>query len=733
VTIGRYVNESTPSFLPITQPPVGAPNVVVIVLDDMGFAQLGCFGSDIDTPNIDALAAGGVRYNRFHVTSLCSPTRACLMTGRNHHRVGMGFLTDVPLGYPGYSARIPSDVPTLPRVLRDNGYNAFAVGKWHLAPRFEQSAAGPFDRWPLGLGFERYYGFVGPDTNHWTPKLAADNSFVEPPARPEDGYHLTVDLADRAIAMVLDQKQAAPDKPFFLYFATGAMHAPHHAPREWIERYAGRFDDGWEAWRAATFERQVAAGIVPKNTTLLDRPSWVQDWNALSADERRLYARMMEIFAGFLSHTDAQIGRVLDFLRAIDALDNTLVLLFSDNGTSAEGGPSGSRNELLFTHDMVDDVDDLVANIDELGGFKAYNHYPWGWAWAGNTPLRLWKRYSWLGGVRTPLIAHWPARYPDVGTVDDEFCHVTDLLPTICDAIGIDVPDGVDGAPLGSGHPMQYFEMLGSRSMYHDGWKATTDHVGKQISIERELVEGSKDFGTDRWQLFNLTDDFAEAHDLADTYPDKVRQLEALWWSEAGRNQVLPLDDSFVARVGALERSPVLPRFRTTYRPGGNFVAEDLVPGLGAGFDLIAEIDQAGNGIIAALGDWNSGWAVYVLDGKPVVAFSLFNRITRIASPSSLPSGSHEIKVSYRTEGRAVTVAVDGDVVAEGALTGHLPFRWQIGGGGLLIGRDTGFPVCDDYTPPFEFTGTIAAVHIEIPRLAPPPADKEIATALRRE
>jgi arylsulfatase len=732
--IGRYANESTPSFATPVRPPAGAPNVVVIVLDDLGFAQLGCFGSDIATPNIDSLAAEGVRYNRFHVTSLCSPTRACLMTGRNHHRVGMGFLTDVPLGYPGYTARIPSDVPTLPGVLRDAGYNAFAVGKWHLAPRFEQSAAGPFDRWPLGLGFERYYGFVGPDTNQWTPKLAQDNSFVDPPRRPEDGYHLTEDLADRAIGMILDQKHAAPDKPFFLYFATGAMHAPHHAPAEWIDRYAGHFDGGWEQWRRATFERQVAAGVVPANTTLLDRPSWVQDWNALGADERRLYARMMEVFAGFLSHTDAQIGRLIDFLRRIDALDNTMVLLFSDNGTSAEGGPSGSINELLFTHDRVDDIGDLLAHIDDLGGFRAYNHYPWGWAWAGNTPLRLWKRYSWLGGVRTPLIARGPGVAGDAGSIDDEFCHVTDLLPTICDAAGIDIPAGVDGAPIGEGHPLQYFEMLGSRSMYANGWKATTDHVGKQITIERQLVEGSKDFETDRWELFNLADDFAESHDLSAEQPEKVRELEALWWSEAGRNQVLPLDDSFVARIGALERSPVLPRFRSTYRPGGDFVAEDLIPGLGAGFDLIAEIAEAGDGIVAALGDWNSGWAIYILDGSPVVAFSLFNEITRVVSTTAMPAGSHELKLSYRSEGGAVSVLLDGEVVGEGALPGHLPFRWQIGGGGLLIGRDSGFPVCDDYTPPFTFTGTITAVHIEIPRLAPPPAAaSEVAVALKRE
>ncbi|HZN15667.1 MAG TPA: arylsulfatase [Acidimicrobiales bacterium] len=733
MSIGRYATESTPSFPVLPRPPAGAPNVVVIVLDDTGFAQLGCFGSDIVTPNIDRLAAGGVRYNRFHVTSLCSPTRASLMTGQNHHRVGMGFLTDIPLGYPGYTGRIPADVPTLPGLLRDSGYNTFAIGKWHLAPRWEQSASGPFTRWPLGLGFERYYGFIGPDSNHWTPHLTQDNTFVEPPARPEDGYHLTEDLADRAIRMVLDQQQATPDKPFFLYFATGAMHAPHHAPRDWIDRYRGHFDDGWEAWRQATFERQVAAGIVPGNTTLLDRPPWVQDWSALSADERRLFARMMEVFAGFLSHTDAQIGRLLDFLASIDALDNTLVLLFSDNGTSAEGGPVGSLNEHRFTHDMVDDVADTLAHIDDLGGFRAYNHYPWGWAWAGNTPLRLWKRYSWLGGVRTPLIVRAPGG--GNGEIRDEFCHVNDLLPTICDAVGIERPGDLDGTPLGTEHRMQYFEMLGSRSMYVDGWKATTDHVGRQITVEREHVEGSKEFATDRWELFNLSDDFAEAHDLSETYPDKVRELESLWWSEAGRNQVLPLDDSFVMRATALEPRPYPPGYRTTYRPGGNFIAEDFLPPLGLGFDVIADIDAVGDGVLVALGDWNNGWAVYVLDGKPVVAFSLFSKLDRLEGPA-LPAGARELRMSFRPErGKpgSVTIAVDGDVVAEGELSGHLPFRWQIGGGGLHVGHDTGFPVCDDYVTPFPFTGTLTAVHIEVPILAPPPAADEVASAIHRE
>ena len=748
--IGRTARESTPSFEPIPRPPDGAPNVLVIVLDDTGFAQLGCFGSDIATPNLDRLASGGLRYNRFHVTSLCSPTRACLMTGRNHHRVGMGFLTDVPLGYPGYTGRIAPDVPTMPAILRDAGYSTLAVGKWHLAPRWEQSASGPFARWPLGLGFERYYGFLGGDTNQWTPNLVSDNGFVEPPRTPAEGYHLTEDLADRAIRLITDQQQATPEKPFFAYFATGAMHAPHHVAAAWSDHYRGRFDKGWEAWRRDTFERQQAGGIVPDGTTLSERPPWVQDWDALSADERRLYARMMEVFAGFLSHTDAQIGRVLNALEELGVLDDTLVVAFSDNGTSAEGGPQGSFNEHRFTHDMVDDPADTIARIDDIGGHRAYNHYPWGWAWAGNTPLRLWKRYSWLGGVRTPMIVHWPSGIgaTERGAVRDQFTHVVDLLPTVFDATGLEAPGELDGASFattfqdGTARVRARVAVLRDArlaAMYADGWKATTDHVGRQISIERELVEGSKEFDNDRWLLFDLDADFAEAHDLSGDEPERLQQLVDLWWSEAGRNQVLPLDDSFIARVGALEPSPYATVFRTSYRPGGGPVAEDFIPGLGSGFDLIADldVDGAANGVIAALGDWNNGWALYLLDGVPVVAFSIFGELDRTAAAAPLATGTHELRVSHRRvpdrPGGPLTITVDGAVVAEGALANNLPFRWQIGGAGLLIGRDTGFPVCDDYAAPFPFTGTLRTVTFEIPRLAPTPTSADVAAALRHE
>ena len=516
----RRMSEADEQFVPYKRPPSGAPNVVVIVLDDVGFAQLGAFGSPIATPNIDRLAMNGLRYDRFHVTSICSSTRAALLSGRNHHAVGMGMTMETPMGFPGYTGRIPKSAALLPRILRDNGYSTMAVGKWHLCPRGEYSASGPMDRWPVAQGFEHYYGFLSAETSQWDPPLCQDNTFVDPPRTPAEGYHLTEDLADRAISMVLDQQQATPHKPFFTYFAPGAAHAPHQVPEEWSEAYRGRFDQGWEAVRSAIFERQVAEGIVPAATVLTERPPWVQDWGSLSADERRLFARYMEVFAGFVTHADAQIGRFIQFLTERGVMDNTLVLVLSDNGASAEGSPVGTINEPNAWVGQVEGVDAALGHLDELGGHRAFNHYPWGWAWAGNTPLQLWKRYAWLGGVRTPLVAHWPGHMDGPGAVRPQFCHAVDVFSTVLDAAKIEPPavvDGVTQQPIDgisfigtmedrsspSPRQTQYFEMHGSRAIYHDGWKATTDYVSPLFG-ERSLLPGSHDIDEDHWALFNL-------------------------------------------------------------------------------------------------------------------------------------------------------------------------------------------------------------------------------------
>ncbi len=737
--IGRRIAESRPSFVEYPRPPAGAPNVVMIVLDDVGFAQLGCFGSSIETPNIDALAAGGLRYNRFHVTSICSSTRACLLTGRNHHAVGVGLTQETTMGFPGYTGRIPKSAALLSRVLRDAGYNALAVGKWHLAAGGEYSAAGPTDRWPVGMGFDRFYGFLGAETSQWAPELVRDNTAVDPPRTPAEGYHLTEDLVDEAIRMVQDQHQAAPDKPFFCYLATGAAHAPHHVPAEWIERYRGRFDDGWEAERAAAFHRQLELGVVPKGTELTGRPSWVPAWAELPADERRVYARYMEVFAAFVTHTDAHIGRFLSFLRERGLLDNTLVLLLSDNGASSEGGITGTLNETSAWMGTPQDLGEALEHIDEIGGHRTFNHYPWGWAWAGNAPFRLWKRYSWLGGVRTPLIAHLPREIAsdDAGGVRAQFCHAVDLFPTVLDLVGIAPPavvDGVtqqpiDGTSIASTftdagapevHTLQYFEMHGSRALYHDGWKATTNYVSP-LFRERDHIEGSSDFDDDRWALFDLDHDFSESRDLSAEYPERARHLEELWWSEAGRNQVLPLFEGppgpDIAHPGEYPRPA-----RAVYTPGGGPVAESQLPAMIGGFTLTADVEigpgDTAAGTICALGDRHGGWAFYVLDGRPVIAFVVFGRRTRLAAAEPIGTGRHALGVRYAgPKARTLSLTVDGAVVAEDELP-FPPFFAGVStaGGGLLVGRDRGVAVSDDYEPPFPFGATLSSVVIDSAR-----------------
>ena len=759
--IGFTPAESTPRFPQDPKPPHGAPNVIAIVLDDTGFGHLGAFGSDIGTPHLDGLATEGAPFNRFHVTSLCSPTRASFFTGRNHHAVGMGFLADIPLAFPGYHARLPKTAATLPRVLRDAGYSTMAVGKWHLTPRWQRSAAGPFDTWPLGLGFERYYGFLQGDTNHWTPNLVCDNHYIEPPGRPEEGYHLTEDLADQAVRMVQDQQQGAPGKPFFLYFALGAMHAPHHVAPEWVDPYRGVFDKGWDIWRDEVFARQLASGMVPAGTVLTERPTWVQGWDELSADERRMLAREQEVFAGFLTHTDAQIGRVLSSLEQLGAMDNTLVMVFSDNGASAEGGKAGSFNEHRFTAHVRESLEDNLAHYDDWGGFSTYNHYSWAWAWAGNTPHKLWKRYTWLGGTRTPLIVHWPGRVAQPGSVRPQFAHAIDLMPTILRAAGLEFPnevDGVaqqavDGVSLLSAledpaapeqHHTQYFEMLGSRSIYHEGWKATTNHISTGILDEEELALGSRNFDEDRWELFDLTADFSEAVDRAGSEPERVRQLRDLWDAEAQLNHVLPISDGLVDRFGGFI-PPTWPAGSSrTFRPGGGAVADESVPLLWGGFDITADIDVDGadgadgaDGVVFALGDWFGGYALYLVGGRAHFTFARAADALELVTPSAVETGRHEIAVSFAVghdgaDGRMV-LRVDGAEVDETAVVGMLPFAVQHGGAGLRLAWDSGFPVSSRYTPPARFEGTVHGVRVDTPGSLRSDPEGEVRTALHAD
>jgi len=539
-TIGRTMEDSTPWWPDPEQAPDGAPNVVLVLLDDVGFAQFGCYGSDIATPTFDRLAGDGLRYSSFHTTALCSPTRACLLTGRNHHSNGMARIVEQAVGFPGYNATIPHENGFLSEILRNNGYATFALGKWHLTPATDMSAGGRKDRWPLGRGFERFYGFLGGETDQFHPDLYHDNHQVDPPATPEEGYHLTDDLADMAIRYIKDLR-AVSDRPFFCYFAPGAAHAPHQAPADFIERYRGRFDQGWDAWREQVFERQAASGLLPSGTRLSERPSWVPAWDDCSADERRLYARMMEVYAGMLEHTDHCIGRVVDFIESLGELDNTVVMVMSDNGASAEGGPQGSFNELYFFNFEPESLEENLARIDDLGTSRAYNHYPWGWAWAGNTPFKRWKRETHEGGVTDPLIVHWPERLGRPGETRHQYLHAIDVVPTLLAEIGITPPahiagvaqspiEGVSFAPtfddadVPAPHVTQYYEMMGSRALYHDGWKVVAFHPLVNVDYG-DGRDARAPFDQDDWELYHVAEDPSEIDDLAAVEPDKLAEM----------------------------------------------------------------------------------------------------------------------------------------------------------------------------------------------------------------
>lgn len=734
------MSEAQPRFIPYPKAAPGAPNVLIVVLDDVGFAQLGCFGAAIRTPHIDRLASEGLRYNRFHVTSICSSTRAALLSGRNHHAVGIGMTMETPLGFPGYTGRLPASAALLPRILRDSGYSTLAVGKWHLCPRGEYSQSGPMTRWPLGVGFERYYGFLGAETNQWAPELCRDNTLVDPPRSPAEGYHLTEDLVDEAIRMITDQRQATPRKPWFCWLATGAAHAPHQVPGSWSAAYRGAFDAGWESLREEIFARQKAAGVVPEPTALTERPSWIPPWRELSADERRLFARYMEVFAGFVTHTDAHLGRLFDFLESRGELDDTVVMVLSDNGASAEGSATGTLNEPAAWLGKPETVTEALGRIDEIGGHRAFNHYPFGWAWAGNTPLQLWKRYAWLGGVRTPLIVRLPkgdgrpvaagaGGVAGAGSVRPQFCHAVDVFPTVLDLAGIEAPAQVDGVMQqrvdGSSlvatfsdpdapapRRTQYFEMHGSRGLYHDGWKVTTDYVSPMFG-ERSVIAGSDDFDNDRWCLFNLDEDFAEAVDLADRFPDRVAELERMWWQEAERNQVLPLFEG-PKSLAALHPGEFPQPTEAVYLPGTSPIYEGVMPSLFGGFTAIAEIDSpAGlpSGVVCALGDLNEGWVFYLLHGRPCTCLVSMGSTTRVSGDRPVGVGAHTVAVEFRPAAAGsdnLRILVDGEVVAGGYHPGAAVFAAQAtAGGGLLVGRDRGLAVCDDYEPPFALDATL--------------------------
>lgn len=732
----------------------GAPNVLVIVLDDLGFGQLGCYGSDLETPNLDRIAQAGLRFTNFHTTAVCSPTRACLLTGRNHHRVGMGMLPDMPVNYPAYAGQFPAGAGTIAQILRAEGWSTTAIGKWHLVPR-DQRAVGPFHMWPTGLGFERYYGFLNGETNQWTPNLVRDQQHVEPPATPDEGYHLDADLADEAIKALRDLRLHSPDRPFLLWYATAAPHAPHQAPAEWIDRFRGRFDDGWDAWRERTFARQQELGIVPADAELSARPPWIEAWDDVDADRRRVYARMMECFAGFLAHADHHIGRVLDHLRSTGQLDDTIVAVVSDNGCSAEGGPNGSWNQLRhYIGDDPDDVADELAHLDDLGGFRSSGHYPWGWALAGNTPFRRWKRYTFEGGVRDPLLLSWPAGLPDAGGLRHQYLHAVDLLPTILDLLGVEVPaelggieqlsldgvtvrDAIEDEAAPDPRTQQYYECWGSRAIYRDGWKAVTNHVNQLTAAERDAIEGSADFATDEWQLFDTRRDFAESVDRAADEPEKLAELVALWHEEAERNQVLPIDDSRDNRIAQLHL-PWL-SFRGSYHLApGDKLHESHGPTLLFGFRMVAWFDDDlpadATGVLAEQGDWIAGWAWYLRDGVLTWTLVYDGQETRVEG--EVPRGARVVSMDAtprETGGFDLVLRADDTVIDETMLLTAIPAAIAPDGAFLTVGYGRPFPVTDDYDPPAPAPAVFGGMRIDVGAPGPLDLDEELTRLLRHQ
>ncbi len=750
--IGRTPDVSSPAWPMPTRAKTDAANVLFIVLDDMGFGHLGCYGSPIATPNMDALAADGLRYSNMHTTALCSPSRSCILTGRNHHSNHLACLTNGSTGYPGSDGYIPFENGFLSEMLLQQGYSTYCVGKWHLAPEETMTAAGPYDRWPLGRGFERYYGFLGGDAHQYYPELVRDNSQTEPESTPEEGYHLTPDLVERARTMIADAKQIAPNKPFFTYLALGAMHSPHHVPTDWSDKYKGQFDDGWDAYREKVFLKQKEIGIIPENATLSRHDPDVQDWETLGADERRVYARMMEVFAGFLTHTDHYIGELIHFLKEIGEYDNTLIMLISDNGSSAEGGPHGSLNECKFFNNVPDTIEENLASIDEIGGPNVFNHFAWGWTYAGNTPFRRWKRETYRGGISDPFIVTWPNGIKSKGEIRSQYAHIIDMVPTVLDALAIEPPatikgytqsalEGVSlahtfddgGAP--TKHTTQYFEMLGHRSIYHDGWRAVCPWPGTSF------VESGRTFGTPitfdmltdldahGWELYNLNEDFAETNDLAETERSRLIAMIGMWYTEAGRYNVLPIDSRGLQRIREERPQIAVNRNRYVLYPGTQSIPAGAAPKiLNRPFSMTAEVDVpegGAEGVLLSMGGNDGGISFYVQDGKLCFAYNYVAiKYEHIRTEIAVPTGHHFLSVEFAPTGKPdfakgfgapgiITLLIDGVEHGRGVLAVTTPNRLAQGGA-MLVGADTGAPVTPEYKPPFHFTGRIVRVIVDV-------------------
>jgi arylsulfatase A-like enzyme len=751
------IRDAEPDWSPYEQPtaPPGAPNVLMIVWDDVGYGAMDVHGVPIETPTMRRLADLGIRYGNFHTTALCSPTRSSLLTGRNATTNGMACIAEATTGFPGSSGRIPFENGTIAEVLGDRGWNTYCVGKWHLTPEEECDASAWRKRWPLGRGFERFYGFLGGETNQWYPDLIYDNHTVEPPATPDDGYHLSKDLADKAIEFIGDAKVVAPDKPFFLYYAPGCAHAPHHVFTDWADRYKGRFDQGYEAIRAEILANQKRLGLLPESTELSpinphgepdvtgpDGQAWpvldqVRPWDSLADDEKRLFARMAEVYAGFVSYTDAQIGRILDFLEANEQLDNTIVIVVSDNGASAEGGPNGTFNENKFFNGIPDTVEANLARIDELGTPTSYNHYCTGWAWAFDTPFPYWKRYAgYEGGTADMCIVAWPKGVPARGEMRDQYVHAVDVVPTIYDLLGIEPPDAINGytqSPIegqsfarsitdatASGRERQFYSMLGQRALYYQGWLANTLHP---------TIAGWGNFEHDVWELFHLAEDRAQTRNLAEEHPDKLHELVNLWWHDAGVYRALPLDDRTAVEVLTSPRpQPSPPRGRYRYYPGTAPVPESVAVNMrGRSFTIAAGVvvtdaDQA-EGMLFAQGSLLGGHQLQVRGGELVYTYNwLGEDIQRVSGEVDTSPGRHLYTAEFAATGRDETTPSPTGILTlyvDERQVGQAPIRTQPGkfglGSGAVVARALAPSPDPETAAPFPFHGgSVEGVVIDV-------------------
>lgn len=736
--IGTYYTDSKPDIPALPSAPKGAPNILLVMLDDVGFGHTSTFGGPANTPVLQALADGGLRYNRFHTTALCSPTRAALLSGRNHHSVHTGIIMELATGYPGYDGRWPKEAACVAEILRQNNYNTAAFGKWHNTPDYETSPAGPFDRWPTGLGFEYFWGFQGGETNNWNPPLVENTTAIEKPHDNPD-WHLSEAMAQKAISWISAQKASAPNKPFFVYWAPGAAHAPHHVSKEWADKYKGKFDHGWDKQREITFENQKKLGVIPPDAKLTARPDEIPAWDSTSADEKRLYSRMQEVFAGFLEHVDAQVGKLVDALDTLGVRDNTLIIyVVGDNGPSAEGSPHGTLNNMKSQQGFPDDVATMLKHIDEIGGPKWENHYPVAWCWAGSSPLKWMKQVaSHFGGTRNPVVMNWPARIKDKGGLRTQFHHAIDIVPTILEVAGVEQPREVNGvtqktiegvsmvytwddAKAEGRRTTQYFEMFGNRALYHAGWVAACRH-GKLPWV----TAGSAPFDRDKWELYNIDNDFTEFNDLAEKEPKKLRELQDLFMAEAAKYNVLPLDDRFAER-GDVNTKPSnlrgITRFK--YLSGTTRIPETSSPNTKNVNHVIAaevEIGEKDEGVLVCCGGESGGYTLYLKDGKLHWEHNWFNTSRyRVSSKDRIPPGRHVLSVEIVVDqenkpgvgGKAVLHMGD-KVIAEGRFEKQVPYRFTVNEG-FDVGSDTITPVSDQYESPFTFTGKIKRVVIDI-------------------